>query len=46
MIRNDSIQRANELLARMSLEEKLYQLTAQMIYSVDENYENNQPQTR
>jgi len=41
MIRNDSIQRANELLARMSLEEKLYQLTAQMIYSVDENYENN-----
>lgn len=33
------IERAQELLSQMSLEEKMYQLSAQMIYSVDEDYE-------
>lgn len=32
-------QRATDLLSRMSLEEKLYQLSGQMIFSVGENYE-------
>ena len=32
-------QRAKELLSRMTLEEKFYQLSAQMIYSVGEDYE-------
>lgn len=32
-------QRAQELLSRMTLEEKFYQLSAQMIYSVGEDYE-------
>jgi len=31
--------RAEELLAQLSLEEKLYQLSSQMIFSVDEEYE-------
>ena len=33
------MQRAQELLSQMSLEEKLYQLSAQMIYSVGVDYE-------
>jgi len=32
-------QRAQELLAQLSLDEKLYQLSSQMIYSVEEDYE-------
>lgn len=32
-------QRAEELLSRMTLEEKMYQLSAQMVYSVGEDYE-------
>ncbi|MBR4206087.1 MAG: glycoside hydrolase family 3 C-terminal domain-containing protein [Clostridia bacterium] len=33
------LQRAKELLAELSLEEKLHQLTAQMLFNVDESYE-------
>ena len=31
--------RAEELLSQLSLEEKLYQLSGQKLYSVGENYE-------
>ena len=34
-----SVQQAKELLSKLSLEEKLYQLSSQMIYSVEEDYE-------
>jgi len=37
---NTSKERAQALLAQMSLEEKLYQLSGQMIFHVDETYEN------
>ena len=36
-----SYDRAREMLARMSIDEKIYQLSAQMIFSVDSNYEQN-----
>lgn len=39
MISKKDIERAKELLAKMTTEEKLYQLTSQMIYSIDENYD-------
>ena len=32
-------QRAEELLSRMTLEEKLYQLSGQMVFNIDEKYE-------
>ena len=38
-INDNTVQRAKELLEQMSLDEKLYQLSSQMLYSVDENYE-------
>ena len=39
MTRNDALQRAKALLEQMSVEEKIYQLSAQMLYSVDADYE-------
>ena len=39
-MRNTPKERAQALLAQMSLEEKLYQLSGQMIFHVDETYEN------
>ena len=39
MNQNDSVLRAKELLGKMSLEEKLYQLSAQMLWEVQEDYE-------
>ena len=39
MVEKTPSSRARELLSRMSLEEKLYQLSSQMIFKVDENYE-------
>lgn len=38
-IKAETVQRAKDLLEHMSLDEKLYQLSSQMLYSVDENYE-------
>ena len=37
--RNDALQRAKALLEQMSVEEKIYQLSSQMLYSVDADYE-------
>ena len=39
MIRKEDYERAKALLSQMTIEEKLYQLTSQMIYSVGEDYE-------
>ena len=39
MIEKNSLQRAEELLSQMSLEEKIDQLSSQMIFSVGEDYE-------
>ena len=39
MIKKEDIKRANELLKKMSTEEKMYQLASQMILSFGENYE-------
>ena len=36
-----SYDRAREMLAKMSIDEKIYQLSAQMIFSVDSNYGQN-----
>ena len=39
MIEKNHAQRAADLLARMSLEEKLYQLSCQMLFDVQDDYE-------
>lgn len=39
MLDKTALQRAKDLLAKLSLEEKLYQLTCEMIYSVGDDYE-------
>ena len=36
-----SYDKARELLTKMSIDEKIYQLSAQMVFSVDSNYEQN-----
>ena len=36
-----SYDKARELLMKMSIDEKIYQLSAQMVFSVDSNYEQN-----
>ena len=36
---NNSMKRARELLARMSLEEKIYQISCQMLFEVEDDYE-------
>ena len=36
---SEAKRRAKELLAQLSLDEKLYQLSSQMIYSVEDDYE-------
>lgn len=38
--KNNASERAKALLAELSVEEKLHQLSAQMIFDIDENYEN------
>ena len=37
--KDNSLARAEELLKQLSLEEKLHQLTAQMVFDIDEEYE-------
>ncbi|MBO4392416.1 MAG: glycoside hydrolase family 3 C-terminal domain-containing protein [Clostridia bacterium] len=38
--KDSSLARAEELLKQLSIEEKLHQLTAQMVFDIDEEYEN------